>query len=280
MVLAGCLLLSGPPPARAGSNTGSGDTVTAVGATIAGLVFVPLIAYGIYRNLPSQQGKPETIFPGEFYVGAYMGASFAPNQDLRYESGAAINNGATITGVNPFTAFSSKFQTGVVGGLRFGYFFKTCPYIGLEADMNFSPNRIKSQMVTVSPAVQGQNQVQLPNNDWVNWTTAGHIVARYGFLKDGDVPFGRLQPYVGVGPALVVMYDRVDSAKNLAIDVMVGLRYMMLKNVSAYVEYKYNHQFDAEMEGHNFFVNGAQGMGKATLNYDLHRIVAGVAYHF
>jgi len=61
---------------------------------------------------------------------------------------------------------------------------------------------------------------------------------------------------------------------------------MMLKNVSAFVEYKYSHQFDVEMESHVFVhvaANGALGTlqwGTAHLTYDSHRIVLGVAYHF
>jgi opacity protein-like surface antigen len=276
MLLVCCLLLPGPTPARAGS----GASVVAIGAPIAGVIFTPLIIYGLYRNLPSQQGKPETIFPGEFYMGLYMGASLANSQDLKYEDGASVNNGVTIRNVNPFTLSNNKFQPGVVGGLKFGYFLKSIPYLGLEADMNFAPSRTKHQNLTASPAVLGSNQIQLHSDNWVNWIIAGHIVGRYGFLKDAEVPFGRLQPYVGIGPGFTIMYDSVDSAKNLSIDVEAGIRYMLLKNVSAFFEYKYNHVFDAEMESHQFFVNGAQGLGTAHLPFDLHRFVVGVCYHF
>ena len=76
------------------------------------------------------------------------------------------------------------------------------------------------------------------------------------------MPFGRLQPYVGIGPGLVVMYDQQMRPRISPSMSMAGIRYMMLKNVSAFVEYKYNHQFDAEMETHSFrlqrFAGGRQ----------------------
>ena len=62
---------------------------------------------------------------------------------------------------------------------------------------------------------------------------------------------------------------------------MAGLRYMMLKNVSAFVEYKFSHQWNVELESHVLVTPaGTEQRGTATFNYDSHRIVVGVAYHF
>jgi opacity protein-like surface antigen len=272
-LLALCLLLPGPTPASASS----GKTDLAIGASIIGVILAPLAAYGLYRNLPSQQGKPETLFPGEFYVGLYMGGSIAQNQNMDYKKGAILSSGGSLP---EFTLSNCSFNPGVVGGLKFGYFLKSIPYLGFEIETNFSPNRVSQQNVNSNISINGRHYVTLTNDNWVNWTMAGHIVGRYGFLKDSEVPFGRLQPYVGLGPGFVVMYDRDDAAKNFSIDAMAGIRYMLLKNVSTYVEYKYDHQFSPEMESHEFMTNGAVGKGTATLPYDLHRIVVGVAYHF
>lgn len=271
-----CLLLPGPTPAAA-----SGDDTFWAGMGVLSVLGATAIGYGLYET--KMRPDQPRLLDGEFYVGGYLGASFAPDQSLHYNSGASLNNGVIITRASKFTVFGNHFDPGVVGGLKFGYFLKSIPYLGIEAETNVAPNRVKSQTLRVSPPVAGRNSVTMTAQDWINWTSALHIVGRYGFFQDSEVPFGRLQPYVGIGPGLVVMYDQQDAAKNFAIDVMAGIRFMMLKNVSAFVEYKYNHQFDAEMEVHTFIVNGfsggAQG-GTATLNYDLHRIVAGVTYHF
>ncbi|MCX5892598.1 MAG: outer membrane beta-barrel protein [Deltaproteobacteria bacterium] len=276
-VLTCCLLLPGPKPVAAEVNN-----VFYVGVGVVGLLAAGAIGYGLYET--KMRPDQPRLLDGEFYIGGYMGASFAQNQNLKYDNGAVLNNGLTTFNVPPFTLSGNRFQPGVVGGLKFGYFFKSIPYLGLEGETNVAPNRVRSQTLAASPRVFGNNPVTMTNQDWINWTSALHIVGRYGFFKDSEVPFGRLQPYVGIGPGLVVMYDQQDAAKNFAIDVMAGIRYMMLKNVSAYVEYKYNHQFDAEMETHTFIVppnfsGGAQG-GTAHLPFDLHRIVFGVAYHF
>ncbi|MFI5331630.1 MAG: outer membrane protein [Desulfobaccales bacterium] len=250
-----------------------------VAVGVVGFLAASAIGYGLYET--KMRPDQPRLLNGEFYGGGYLGASFAPDQNLSYKSGATFNNGVTQTHVGSFTVANNKFDTGVAGGIKFGYFFNSIPYLGLEGETNVSPNRVSTQTVSVSPAVLGRNQLIMPAKDWINWTSALHIVGRYGFFKDSEVPFGRLQPYVGIGPAVVAMYDPEDSAKNFAIDAMAGIRFMMLKNVSAFVEYKYNHQFSPEMEIHQIVTNNFAGQGMATLSgYDLHRVIAGVTYHW
>ena len=59
------------------------ETDLAIGCTILGLLATPLIAYGVYENLPSRRGK-ERLLNGEFYAGGFMGVAFTPNQNLDF----------------------------------------------------------------------------------------------------------------------------------------------------------------------------------------------------
>ena len=69
----------------------------AIGCTILGLLATPMIAYGVYENLPSRRGK-ERLLNGEFYAGGFLGAAFTPSQDLRYLDGILLNKGVTGRG--------------------------------------------------------------------------------------------------------------------------------------------------------------------------------------
>jgi len=165
--------------------------------------------------------------------------------------------------------------------LKLGYFTHAIPYLGVEVESGVSNSYVNRRTLSTSRPIQGFTQAAVPNDFWVNWTTALHLVGRYGFLPDKEVPFGRLQPYVGIGPAFIVMYEEVDSAKNFGIDVMAGMRYMITKHIAAFVEYKYNHQWDVEIEAHPFYLpNGTEGRGVAHLDFDVHKVVFGVAYHW
>ena len=257
------------------------NTNLAIGCTILGLLATPVIAYGVYENLPSRRGK-ERLLNGEFYAGGYLGVAFTPSQDLRYADGFSLNNlVSTPTSQGPATLFSNKFNNSLTGGVKLGYFTHTIPYLGLEVESGVNNSYVNRRTLSANRSIQGFTQVAVPNDFWVNWTTALHIVGRYGFLPDQEVPFGRLQPYVGIGPAFIVLYEEVDSAKNFGIDVMGGVRYMFTKHISAFVEYKYNHQWAVEIEDHPFYLpNGAVGRGTTTLDFDCHKVVMGVAYHW
>lgn len=269
-----CFLTPGPQGAALAS---SGDDNLFVGATIMGVLGTAAIIYAIWENQPSRQGK-ERLLNGEFYVGGYLGGAITPSQDLRFSNGTTLNGNP---GGPSVTVRNNRFDPGVVAGLKLGYFFRSFPYLGLEGETNYSPSQVPRQRVSLNRIIGGSSRATIPNDDWVNWTLALHIVARYGFLSDKEVPFGRLQPYVGIGPGLVIMYEEVDSAKNFALDVMAGVRYMLLKNVSAFVEYKFSQQWDAEIESHAFQANDLTVVrGTAHLDYSSHKFVAGVAYHW
>jgi opacity protein-like surface antigen len=235
-------------PARTSALAWSnGSNNLAIGSGILALLGLPMVAYGVYENLPSRQGK-ERFLNGEFYAGGYLGAAFTPDQDLRYSDGISLNNGVTRpTTQRSATLFRNQFNTSLVGGIKFGYFFHTVPYLGLEAESSYNNSSVNRQHLSTSRPIQGYSVVTVPQDSWVNWTNAIHIVGRYGFLKDKEVPFGRLQPYVGIGPALVALYEDLDAAKNFAVDAMAGARYMITKHISTFIEYKFNYQWDVEI---------------------------------
>ena len=193
------------------------QTNLAIGCTILGLLATPLIAYGVYENLPSRQGK-ERLLNGEFYAGGFLGAAFTPSQNLDYLDGFTLNpGGGPRTSASAATLFNNKFSNSLTGGLKLGYFTHTVPYLGLEVESMVNNSYVNRRTLSTSRPIQGYNQAAVPNDFWVNWTTALHIVGRYGFLPDKEVPFGRLQPYVGIGPAFIVLYEEVDSAKILVL---------------------------------------------------------------
>jgi opacity protein-like surface antigen len=237
------------------------------------------IAYAVWeKSRPADQPR---LLNGEFYAGGFMGAAFTPSQNLRYSDGFILNNGLTRTSQGSATLFSNKFDTSLTGGVKLGYFTHTIPYLGLEVESSVNNSYVNRRSLSVSRPIQGSTVATVPNDSWINWTTALHIVGRYGFLPDQEVPFGRLQPYVGIGPAVVVLYDEVDSAKNFGLDVMAGVRYMFTKHIGAFVEYKYNRQWDVEIESHAFYLpDGTVGRGTAHLDFDCHKVVMGMAYHW
>ena len=83
-------------------------------------------------------------------------------------------------------------------------------------ETSFSRNRIRGDQGRISPPVPGGPTNLLGGSDWfMIWALQTNLLARYGFLKDKEVTFGRLQPYVGIGPGLEIIYGQIGLGKKL-----------------------------------------------------------------
>jgi hypothetical protein len=120
-------------------------------------------------------------------------------------------------------------------------------------------------------------------------TPAFMFAGRYGLFPDAEVPFGRLQPYVAVGPGILFSsqnpkFTYVDSSGNrygntyggggysvvICLAVDAGLRYMALTNVSIDVFFKYRYS-EPEYKFSGFTLRPTYALFAGGL---------GAAYHF
>jgi opacity protein-like surface antigen len=180
-------------------------------------------------------------------------------------------------------------RTGVLAGINFPNWMK---YFGFYVDFSF--HRLNLSKVVSDSSLF--NQVTLTNiplstaqtdtfkadffSEGTVATLAFMFAARYGFLPDAEVPFGRLQPYLAMGPALLfasqeptlvfrggtaletqtvtvggasisvtqpVNLDPLGinpgskSVTALALALDAGLRWMVLQNVSIDLFFKYRY---------------------------------------
>jgi opacity protein-like surface antigen len=287
-ILVMALMMPGPQLAQAG---GDGSTETAIATSIAGALGGALIGYIVWNNRPGNPNPPDWSRqgPGGFYIGGFMGASIVPSQRWRYDN----RSGGQFAVPYSVTTDRIQYQNSVVGGLKGGYFFHKFPYLGLEGEFSYSRNDIREQIVNISPALVPPGNtpnpvigstVRIPAQSVSVMTLALHIIGRVGFFKSEEIPFGRLQPYVGIGPGFVVIYGEIDAAKNFSLEALAGMRYMIRKNLSLFVEYNISQQWKVELEQQKLkqlpAVGGFEQRGLATFDFQKHHWVAGICFHF
>ena len=189
-------------------------------------------------------------------------------------------------------------RTGALG-LQYPDWMK---YFGVYTDVSFNQLKVSSQSVQASDHDDTGNFVgNFPGAFYSNGyviTWAFMVAGRYGFLPNDKVPFGRLQPWVGIGPAILFTGMRPKATvfnpdgslaaisnpgwRHTAIPALVmdaGVRYMIRPNISVDLSFRYryaqpNYQFNfTDMNG---------GPSRLHFNpvYNLFSGLLGVAYHF
>jgi opacity protein-like surface antigen len=203
---------------------------------LASLILVPTMAWA--QAEVSTQGMPGT--EPSFFIEGYSGVG----------TSSVSNNSNSI-------AFTGNYYTYFMGGLKIGYWFtpqgthaasfcnEWTKYFGFYTDFSYQQLNHPNNIVTTygMPLTTGSSFGNL-------FTWAFMFAARYGFMPDNIVPFGRLQPYVAVGPALFFSNQDYNiggytqgskSSTDVGLAVESGLRYFVASNVSFEASFKYRY---------------------------------------
>ncbi len=252
-----------------------------------------------------------TAGKAEMYVEGYMGASFASpvGEELDIATPGSALNPLGWWGSGDFPGYvDAAFQ----GGGKLGYWFVKegflgynypdwAKYFGVYFDLSYHRIPVRRDDLAFQ-RFQPLPVINFINNnismDGTALTLAFMFAGRYGFLPDSEVPFGRLQPYVAVGPAILIssqrptihlnragdssgfgMDSRYQTSTNVALAVETGLRYLAFKNVSLDLSFKYRfaqpqyrfEMIDSLAEHYNVDYNPT---------YHLFSVQVGAAYHF
>lgn len=239
----------------------------------------------------------------EMYVEAYLGGSFPGSTNL--DPSIARPEANEIAGFK----FPGNFDPAVIGGLKLGTWFVKegflgfnypdwMKYLGFYIDFSYHRLNLRRQQGTLTDNVGGAVAAVVPGNFFSEGnaaTLAFMFAGRYGFFPDSEVPFGRLQPYIGVGPAVLFTSQRpsirvpisgynvdLDSQSTavIALALDAGVRYMALKNVS--IDLAFNYRYAQPSFSYNFVdpFSFATHSVKINPTYNLFGVKLGAAYHF
>jgi hypothetical protein len=204
------------------------------------------------------------------------------------------------------------FRPAVIGGGKVGLWFtqqgilgapypEWMKYLGFYLDVSYHNQNFRTRVgSSFGPAADTTMRNTFSSNG-DTFTVAFMFAGRYGFLKDEEVPFGRLQPYFAVGPAIMVATQDVSLQSNAlvggttvpynlnpssqtvvvpALQVEPGLRYMVLKNVSLDLSFKFRWAHPSFT--YNYLDPLSHTKESFTLNpqYLVLSFQLGAAYHF
>lgn len=192
-------------------------------------------------------------------------------------------------------------QSGVLSGINFPAWMK---FLGFYLDfsyhrLNFATRAGKKGIIALNERDEWVpvSVAFVSSSEGTAATLAFMFAFRYGFLPDNEVPFGRLQPYVAIGPAILFSsqvpdaispphpyYGKADkfpsdSSVNIALAVETGVRWMCLKNVSIDASFKFRHA----QPTYEFSVIDEYGFKhsvRMTPIFNLYSVQVGAALHF
>jgi hypothetical protein len=162
-----------------------------------------------------------TMASAEWFVDLYGGWAFGENRPVVFEQFEPTSISATR---------QLQFDASPAVGIRGGYWSKNLPSLGLAVDLSYFEHKADEAKLQVIP-----------------WSVL--LMFRWPFLESDEFPRGKLQPYVGFGPALFFSHASIDapppladlnkSRDELGFDLRVGLAWQIHKAFAIFSEYRF-----------------------------------------
>ena len=206
------------------------------------------------------------------------------------------------------------FDSAVIGGMKIGTWFtrqgflrasypEWLKYCGFYLDFNYHQQDFRRRdcfTLAVGPGGSEPTRNIFQSNGTAA-TLAFMFAGRYGFFGSKEVPFGRLQPYLGLGPAIIFTSQEVtlsskslsssglvpytirpgsDSATVIALAIEPGLRWMVLKNVAIDLSFKFRWAHPSFTFRYRDPLDGTMESFRLNPTYLILSWQLGAAYHF
>jgi opacity protein-like surface antigen len=180
------------------------------------------------------------------WIGVQGGPNFVANADVKGTYNRRLQN--------------VKTEPALLGGVLIGYDFvkegflgydwpNWLKYFSLAIDITYNDFSQKAQNVQYRTS-KTQIPIHISQVQGHMLVLSFLFIAKYGFFPAPEFPFGRLIPYVGVGPGVFFSvaetshsfsgYPSSDSAET-GIVTEAGVRYMVLRNVSLDAAFRYRY---------------------------------------
>ena len=208
------------------------------------------------------------------WVGVQGGPNFVADGDIKASFGTDIER---LKYVKTYPSF--------LGGVTIGYDFvkegflghdwpKWMKYFSLAIDCTYNDFSQPAQDVkAIIPRDPPRRPVTIHIDQAHGYMVELSLffIAKYGFLPTPELPFGRLIPYVGVGPGLVFSVvntsnafftDNSSDSCELAIFTEAGVRYMVWRNVSLDAAFRYRYVFPSYDRNYDSSAGKFLGIGR------------------
>jgi len=222
------------------------------------------------------------------WVGAQGGVNVIANSDISFHEGDGDQG--TFPNVR-------RDNPQILGGLSVGYDFVKEGFLGYNypdwmkyfsffIDLTFNRADVRKQFINATwNGTIYKEDIQIHG-----WQTclSFMFMAKYGFFPDSEVPFGRLQPYVAVGPG--VLFSAIKGSSDMfgpatiqnadSVDIALvteaGIRWFALKCVSIDAAFRYRFASVKYKPGNL----DDEGTGSIKTDFNMFTGLVRVNYHF